>query len=372
MTILRTLLAMLAGLCGLLLAAPIIIAGLPLWLVSLLTRVIGRLLEPSAASWRRIIEFDAIVGWKPKPLLTAYCLAEPAGDVFAIKTDAQGWRGRVSLAESDIVVFGDSFAFGYGVDEERCFSEGTNELRVKAIGAPGYNMVQELLWMQQMSSQLRDKLVVWFIYIGNDLYDNLRPNELHYRRPFVRQVPSQSAWEIVTSHISLERWPYNPDRHIDEYQKMLGNTYSPTFISQRAYAACEFLIAEGKKICTRAGAQLIILTIPDLFELTQQGLERLSTYSPDPPSFDAELPNRNIRDACAKVGVPFVTAKTYLDVSDYSHGDRHWNEKGHRRIHQILSDLHHDYDLRRNNKEQGQKDAQEGEQKRSSSLVATR
>jgi hypothetical protein len=80
-------------------------------------------------------------------------------------SDAQGWPGTASIAES--VVFGDSYSFGYGVNVEASFfSECHCQARIKAIGAPAYNMVQEVLLMHQLSSHLSGKLVVWFHFRG--------------------------------------------------------------------------------------------------------------------------------------------------------------------------------------------------------------
>ncbi|MGH8059276.1 MAG: hypothetical protein ACREOH_18910, partial [Candidatus Entotheonellia bacterium] len=188
--------------------------------------------------------------------------------------------------------------------------------------------------------QLGDKLVVWFIYVGNDLYDNLQPNLLHYRRPFVRRVKHTDAWEIVTSHISPTKWPYNIERQVSAHREMLTHTYTSTFISQRAYSACDFLIEQGKHICSRAGARLVVMTIPDILELSPEGIKRLSSYCADSTSFDPDMADKKIDQICARLEVPFIPAKSYLALEDYNRGDRHWNARGHRRVGQVLSELY--------------------------------
>src|SRR5262245_42184688 len=100
---------MVAVLLGIPLAAPILAVGLPFWAVACLTRALVRLLEPRFVPWQQLIMFDPTIGWKPRANLNAYGIAD---DVFHLTTDAQGWRGQTSLAESEAVVFGDSFAFG--------------------------------------------------------------------------------------------------------------------------------------------------------------------------------------------------------------------------------------------------------------------
>ena len=208
MATLRVVLTAIAALFGMLLAVPVVVLALPFWAVAFLTRTMARHLEPSYVAWYQLIEFMPVIGWKPKANLNAHYLTVTEDSVCYIVTDAQGWSGTVSIAESDIVVFGDSYAFGYGVDVGASFfSDGLGKVRIKAIGAPAYNMVQEVLLMRQLSSNLSGKLVVWFIFVGNDLHDNLVPDMYHYRMPFVREVNGTGSWEFVTSHVSPVKWP---------------------------------------------------------------------------------------------------------------------------------------------------------------------
>ena len=173
-------------------------------------------------------------------------------------------------------------------------------------------MVQELLCMQTLAPQLVDKLVVWFVYAGNDIYDNLKPNHLHYRRPFVRKATDGDGWEIFSGHVSTARWPYHSGREINEHHEMLGNTYSASFIAERAYSACEFLINTANSELKRVGAKLVVVTVPDILELSDRGTRRLLLYSADPNSFDANYPHRRIRHICNALGVDFISAKDFL------------------------------------------------------------
>jgi hypothetical protein len=140
--LLRACLATIAALAGLILATPILFTGLPFWAITFLTRIFSRLLESQTIPWQEIIQFYPIIGWKPKPNLNSHALAD---DVFHFTTDNNGWRGKSSLQESDVVVFGDSFAFGYGVNDSSFFADINPTLRIKAIKTNRYNMVQSLL-----------------------------------------------------------------------------------------------------------------------------------------------------------------------------------------------------------------------------------
>jgi hypothetical protein len=209
---------------------------------------------------------------------------------------------------------------------------------MKAIGAPGYNMVQSLLWMQRLSSHLRGKLVIWFIYHANDLYENLQPNLDSYRMPFVREVNGVGDWEIVTSHINSNRWPSTLERR---YDLKLAEICCPTFLSRRVFSACEFLIGMGNSICNGEGARLVVMSIH--FQVNREGLESLAPIAPDRKSFDPEFPDKKLREICNKLGVPFVALKDHMEKAHFKGQDCHWNENGHRHVAEVLCGLYQEY-----------------------------
>jgi len=319
---------------------PIVLAALPFIAVAFMTSLLTRLLEAKAVSWNELIDFCPEIGWTMRPNLKAWCRAEPAGDVFRLSTDEQGWRGSQRLQESDIVVFGDSFAFGYGVNEDAWFAGRQSGVRIKPVGAPGYSMVQEVLLMRRLATCLNRKLVVWFIYTGNDLYDNLRPHNAQYRSPFVR--PSKSGdqcWEIVTHHLSPAYWPYSQEQLLRDHREMLGSIYCRNCLSERAFSACRFLITQARRACASC-LRLVVVTVPDVFELSEERRGRLLQYSLSPDTFDPDLPDQEIARHCSELNVPFVSGKAYWKAWHYNEGDRHWNRAGHSVALELLLDVH--------------------------------
>lgn len=343
LALVRALLAVIASLAGMLLVAPILVLGLPFWVISVLTRAIFPLCEPRVIRWPQIFQFDPILGWKAKTNLSCYCLEE-RDDVFFVITDADGWPGKAGLAESKVVVFGDSHAFGYGVDHKSSFLQLNPKLPLKAFGVPGYNQVQELLVMEQLSSQLKGKLVIWWIYTGNDLFDNLSPEMSGYRAPFVRQMNGSGNWEIVTSHLSPAKWTCSRTYSGRSYPYPLdAAVHCETFLSERVYSACEFLIQKGRKICDQAGATLVVMTIPAPLGLSQSRIESVRVAHPYLKALHPDYPDRRLGEICSKKGVPFIPLKEFLDIGDYKERDDHWTERGHRRVVQVLWTLYCDY-----------------------------
>jgi hypothetical protein len=331
----RTAIALVAALCGLVLLIPLLLVVVPFWLVAAATRALSHVVERPYLTRDQLIAFDPIFGWKARPNLDTYHLTV---DLFHIETDADGWRGRTPLAESDVVVFGDSFAAGYGVSEEHLFANLQAHPRVKPIGIGGYSMVQELLWIQTLAPRLAGKLVVWFVYLGNDLYDNLSPDLRGYRKPFVRALRDGGEWEIVSSHVSAEQWPIVPRLGYARIHPVkLAELCSGGFLAERAFGACEFLIRQGRAVCAEAGADLVVLSIPDPLQLTPEGRRQLEAMVPGLANFDADSPDRQLAAMCRRLAVPFTPGQSVFDVSCYRTDDCHWNEWGHRTAAQWLA-----------------------------------
>lgn len=341
MAFIRNLLASITTLVGLVVSIPILILSCPFCVVVLLTRGCARLLQPKYSPWKAFIEYDPTIGWKPKPNLDAYYM-DAGDDVCHIRTDAQGWIGRDSLLDSDIVVFGDSFAFGYGVNLHESYLALNPQLKIKAIASPGYNMVQELLLMRQYAAQLRDKLVVWFVCLENDLLDNIRPNKPNfYRTPFVRRLGDTAEWEIETRHIRATKWPYPTIRH--PYASVFAELFTPSPLSNFVYASCAYLLREGRDVCQQAGAELAILTIPQKKQLSPQGLRRLAASLKNDKDFDPNFMDERFHRICHELSLPYIPARKYLQARDYKSYDVHWTKTGHRRVAQLLSDLYSRY-----------------------------
>ncbi|HUI06232.1 MAG TPA: hypothetical protein VL486_04435 [Verrucomicrobiae bacterium] len=338
---LRAFLALVALPIAVLLTAPVLLLVLPFWIVASVTRAIARRLEPQHEPWNRLIEFHRGLGWKPKPNLDAHYFAR-GDDVFRLRTDSEGWIGLGRLEDNDIVAMGDSFVFGYGIDGERAFTQLDPRLRVKAVGCTGYSMVQGVMLMREFGERLRGKLVVWFICIENDLYDNLLPNKPgFYRTPFVRRRNGSGDWEIVAEHVSPSRWDYSSDGR--PYYPMLAKLCTPGPLADRAFSACDYLIREAKQVCDRAGATLVVVTIPNKYQLSPAGAKFLRSHLDGQDNFNPLYPDERIASICRAQGVPFVAGAEYVGANDYKRHDTHWTAAGHRHMVKLLRDLweHH-------------------------------
>lgn len=318
---------------GLALVPAAVLAG-PFWLVSALTRRLPTVLplEPDALPWEELLEFAPQVGWKPRAHLDAHGRAD---GTFRITTDHEGWRGSVTLDEAETVVFGDSFAFGHGVDDQDVFAEHMSSGPTKPLGSDGYSMVHAVLWMERLFPRLRGKRLIWMIYLGNDLYDNLRPNYGPYRMPYVRK--REASWEIVTDHVSQQPWTITSEyaSYLDELAVLCTGGWA----SDRMLEAAEHLITRAVAGARRAGADLHVVTVPRREQIDAGGLDRLRARSPQPERFDPGLPDARLRATTNDMGIPFLALADHLTASDYQERDIHWTPAGNRKVAGVLDRL---------------------------------
>lgn len=350
MGLIRVLVALLGAVVALVATLPVLLVGLPFWIVSGVARLVAGLARRRQAenvAWSEVIEFMPEIGWKNRSGARARVRSDRT---FQVTLDADGWRGSRSIDESEILVFGDSFAFGHGVDDGAFFADRTSGVRVKALGADGYNMVQSLLWMERLRDRLQGKLVVWFAFYGNDLMDNLRTNLERYRTPFLRAGANEGEWEIVTGHVSPEPWPFDPNWG---YRDKISETYTPGPHSERAFSACEFLIGRADELCREAGARLVVVGIPEVKAMDPREIPTIRERASDPSAFDPGLPDRMVGAMCASRGVPFVPLSGVLTVQDHLPHDCHWTPRGHQRVASLMERLAQDVPGRETRRDTG-------------------
>jgi hypothetical protein len=339
-SLIRFVVAALASPVALLLTLPALLMALPFWAVAAGQRLWVRLagiLGEQPLSLDALVDYYPGVGWKPKPNLSASAL-DQAGNPYSLTTDADGWRASPhARGQADVYVFGDSFAFGFGTSDRDFFANVCASPRIRAIGANGYNLVQELMLMEQHAELLRGAMVVWFVYHGNDLYENLTPNLGRYRMPFVRQIDDDGDWEIVSEHVSPKRWSLREDR---DYYGKLAEICCGTPLSSKAFGAARFLIRRGKRLCEEVDATLVVISLPDVLQLDTSRSHLLAKRASHPESFDVDRPDKALREICKQEEVRFASIKGFLKPSDYIYSDVHWNARGNRRVADLIRALY--------------------------------
>ncbi|CAN5384510.1 hypothetical protein BH23BAC3_BH23BAC3_24570 [soil metagenome] len=333
---LRALLSYITMIISLILIVPLLILLVPIWLFVSLCKSLNRLMVSTDTTWDKIIQFEPGLGWKPIPNLKKTEYYDEIGDKGSVTTGEEGWPGTYKIEDSEIVVFGDSFAFGFGSECSDTYYSNSNNLRIKPIAAPGYNMVQGLMLMKKYREKLNDKLIVWLICLENDLVENLAPyNGMKYTVPYLKKN-KENKWEIEDSHVTKEKWLYGEKNSYTSLK--FATICTSSEYSDRAFSACKYLIEEAKTVCDSVNSELVLFTIPDKRLLTQQGIIMLKRYLDNDSTFNKDYPDLCLGKICEELKVTHLPGLKYLEVNDYKVRDPHWNKMGNSKLSTILND----------------------------------
>lgn len=142
----------------------------------------------------RFWRYDPLLGWAHLPRQEG--VLETPQFRISVRINHQGLRDREHLYErpSDvkrILVLGDSFAWGYGVEAEDRFSQRLEtSLGVEVINAAvsGYGTDQELLWLRTEGVKYEFDFMI-LVLAGNDIGDNHRQlvHAIYYKPQFVSE-----------------------------------------------------------------------------------------------------------------------------------------------------------------------------------------
>lgn len=136
--------------------------------------------------------YDPLLGWAHEPGQEG--IFETEQFRTEVRINERGLRDRLHPYERQdatkrILVLGDSFAWGYGVEESERFSQLLEaDLGVEVInaGVSGYSTDQELLWYENEGVKYETDLVI-LVLTGNDVGDNNRQlvSNIYFKPRFV-------------------------------------------------------------------------------------------------------------------------------------------------------------------------------------------
>jgi lysophospholipase L1-like esterase len=159
----------------------------------------------------RFWKYDSLLGWAHEPGQEG--TFETPQFRTTVRVNNKGLRDREHSYERPndhkrILVLGDSFAWGYGVEESERFSQLLEkELSVEVInaGVSGYSTDQELLWYQNEGIKYETDLVI-LVVAGNDVGDNDRQlvSTIYYKPKFVLEGSQLVPTDYPVPQTSLQ------------------------------------------------------------------------------------------------------------------------------------------------------------------------
>lgn len=138
-----------------------------------------------------LIQYDANLGWR---LQSNWRGEHRHGDFLArYSTHRLGFRGDTAFPQRDparplTAVVGDSFTFGFGVNDDATFvhlldAAAPGGATFANFAVPGFSTDQEALLIEREVTQIQPRRILLVVYVGNDLLDNPRPSPLQVRSP---------------------------------------------------------------------------------------------------------------------------------------------------------------------------------------------
>jgi hypothetical protein len=154
----------------------------------------GRAYASVIARQGKLFQPDAELGWTPLPHLDLV-RKNANDDLWRVTTDATGIRGPSTWAKDArkrLLILGDSFAFGEGVDLADRFDtllhEQMPDLAIVNLGVMGYGPDQELIRARPWKRTLRRGDAVLLLTYGNDFYDLARTRHAGRSKPWVQDL----------------------------------------------------------------------------------------------------------------------------------------------------------------------------------------
>ena len=285
-------------------------------------------------------------------------------DVSVNRLGLRGPEVEPRDADERILLLGDSFVFGVGVEQEETLGAVLEELyaaegrSVVALngGVPAYGVPDAAGQLARLAPAVMPDRVAMFLFTGNDLAESQQP----FRQP--RAVGGLREWLYYRSDLFVLAKTAVPTR---VYARIAGwfTSGEPARV-RRLRQASEIYrtsppdwVVEGASAARRAlermaatsregGADFVVLIIPELLQLEPHRLaSTLADLGVDQEGYDPGAPTALFARMLTELDLPFVDLTEVLAAAHergdgpYYPIDRHWTAEGHRLVAQATKAL---------------------------------
>lgn len=229
-------------------------------------------------------KYDARLGWAHQPGQEGSFQTESFR--ITVHINDKGLRDREHTYERPgntprILVMGDSFAWGYGVEEPERFSQRLEAMlgaEVINAGVSGYSTDQELLWYQDEGSRYDTDLVI-VVFSGNDIGHNEQQHvyTVYYKPRFV----SNAGELVLTGYPVPKTGPPGRFVYALSQRTALGYFLIQRFFELRTwYGALQAKAEQGHALAASPGAaaEPFALTLALLNEMRTTANSKGATF----------------------------------------------------------------------------------------------
>lgn len=258
-----------------------------------------------------------------------------------------------------VLLLGDSFAMGYGVERPRIFADRLEHAvpaDVVNAGTGGYELVQQPRVLAEYGPRFRPDLVVYALYLGNDLAQNdewevRQDSTLHNR---VREYPVRQAGEFKLRRLArdflygLRKGRSEKEGEWLPFEGYLGlceRTLGPEAAAD--YDEADRLLGQLADEAGRQGVPLLVLMLPYRSMVEPEALASLERKVPDLQArYDLTRPATTVGGRMTARGIAHADATPFL-VEEYRRTgqamffpiDGHLTEAGHEAVARFAAPL---------------------------------
>jgi len=280
--------------------------------------------------------FDPVIGYRLKPGLDkSFNNLEFSS---TIHTNSLGFRDdEVSLQNPDVLFLGDSYVWGWGVEEQDDVEKQYEKITGKKalnLGVPGYGSIQEMLMLFKWAKVAppAGKSIVLF-FCANDIYDN--ENTSFGAFPYFKETNGHISLSSPTEE-GFNQWQVAVDKW-----SIKGNM-AKNFIM--AYYCLNVLknmqvkdLYQGNQTDSSKinGGKAFMIVAKDLAEFSSKNQCPITlVYVPPAAYYRNGATDKSldlVSKVCSKLGFRFLDLSKVLEKSDYYPIDQHWKTSGHKK-----------------------------------------
>ena len=369
--------------------AKVILGSVSLLISLLICEALLGWLRPQLYRRPQVWQFDDVLGWEHIPRASGW-LVKPEFEV-EYRINGAGLRDldygrRRPLEGRRLLVMGDSFAEGWGVQLEESVSKKLEKklqktapkktFEVLNFGVAGYGTDQEMLLFEELGRFYQPHLVLVLFYV-NDLINNAnrqgigaergykpyfrvgRDGGLQLRGVPVRKTPfwDETFWhtrpwqERLLRHLS-QHWhlyalinkslaPEVPRAQQQKFYESLYGVQSNRSLDQIWELTGKLLQAFHAKI-QGAGGQMLLVYVPAIVQVEETNWRSKRDLHGLIGEFDLQKPNREIARLAAAYEIPLLDlCEPFVRVSEREelyYRESHWNVRGHALAANLIGD----------------------------------